>query len=334
VQIIEADVFYLEVCVFHQVCANGDDLFRLDDGELFTCNFDEGRFRTLQRLLQGRPLSGESPFPPPSPPSPPSPPLPRSDRAAAVVALLNRRWREGRPSDLGHLEEAGNIMWVIDGDGRDLNGINTHDPWAPIPNSPTGDRHSASIVSKRHPYLFACFACHPDFQFNPGLVLAPSAATRSRLMCHVHADIGTFRYSCNPTGRSEWCRPGCGNNVCGQDPPYRTWQCAWPADQLKRMMETHDGLGTGWYGPMEADNFQQNYNELLFSSMGDDAWEGALGKLVSAVFVQKRGNEKSKANARALRASLLQHVPAGGQPKPLVEYDPSAEDDAFTLLEG
>ena len=51
VQIVEPDVFYLEVCVFAQICRNGADLFELDEGQLFECQLDEQRYRELQTLL-------------------------------------------------------------------------------------------------------------------------------------------------------------------------------------------------------------------------------------------------------------------------------------------
>ena len=288
------------------------------------------RFGELKRILEGLPPL--SPVPALNSPPLNSPPLnsPPPNRSAAAVARLNARWLAGTPSN--DLSEAGVIMWVVDGDGRYLDGMNTVDPWRAVPDSPTGDRHSASLVSKRHPYVFACFACHSDFKYNPGLVLAPSEATRSRLMCSVHADIGTVRYRCNPMGRSATCSPGCSQALCGRDPPWKTWMCSWPPEDLQRMMDTHDKMGTGYDGPLTS---EQKYNELVFASMGDDAWEEDLGQMVEAVFVQKRGNQKSLENARMLRQSLLKRIGAvdGDSELPLVEYDPSENSTPFKLLE-
>eukprot|EP00908_Phaeocystis_cordata_P021789 Transcript_4176.p1 GENE.Transcript_4176~~Transcript_4176.p1 ORF type:complete len:493 (-),score=73.84 Transcript_4176:23-1297(-) len=45
------DIFYLEACLYSQMCSNGHDVFDLREGELFECQFDEARFRELQRIL-------------------------------------------------------------------------------------------------------------------------------------------------------------------------------------------------------------------------------------------------------------------------------------------
>jgi len=45
------DIFYLEVCLFHEICENGYDIFNLDVGTDFTCRFSERGFRELQRIL-------------------------------------------------------------------------------------------------------------------------------------------------------------------------------------------------------------------------------------------------------------------------------------------
>lgn len=45
------DIFYLEVCIFNQICSNGGDLFRLAKGQLFRCHFSPARFAELQEVL-------------------------------------------------------------------------------------------------------------------------------------------------------------------------------------------------------------------------------------------------------------------------------------------
>ena len=241
---------------------------------------------------------------------------------------INARWLNGKPSN--DLAEGGVVMWVFDGDGKYLDGLPEPDaPWAPNLGSPTGDRHSASMVSKRHPYLFACFACSPDSQFKPGLILAPSPETRSRLMCSVHNDLGTIRYKCDPMGRSDSCSPGCGNVRCG-NPPQRTWMCTWSLEDLQRMMELHDAIGMGYTGPFEEGMWP--YNELLFDSWTQN-WEPDLAQLVEGVFVQKIGTQASKDLGRLVHYKLLQRIGASVEDHPLVEYDDSAEGDPFSLLQ-
>ena len=45
------DIFFLEVCIFNQICVNGADLFQLRQGEPFECVFSSSRFEELRRIL-------------------------------------------------------------------------------------------------------------------------------------------------------------------------------------------------------------------------------------------------------------------------------------------
>jgi len=46
-----ADIFYLEACLFSQICSNHEELFSLDVGQDFVCDFSIERFATLQQIL-------------------------------------------------------------------------------------------------------------------------------------------------------------------------------------------------------------------------------------------------------------------------------------------
>ena len=46
-----SDIFFWEVCFFNQVCKNKDDLFSVDVGEVFKCEFDRAKFFELRKLL-------------------------------------------------------------------------------------------------------------------------------------------------------------------------------------------------------------------------------------------------------------------------------------------
>ena len=48
------DIYYLEVCLYSQICANGDALFGVKAGEVFFCEFSESGFRRLQAVLLDR----------------------------------------------------------------------------------------------------------------------------------------------------------------------------------------------------------------------------------------------------------------------------------------
>ena len=50
------DIFFLESCLYSQVCTNGDELFALGAGEHWTCHFSDEAFRELQRVLLAPPL--------------------------------------------------------------------------------------------------------------------------------------------------------------------------------------------------------------------------------------------------------------------------------------
>ena len=45
------DIFFLEVCLYNQLCSNSRDLFDLTVGDVFICNFSIDRFMELQELL-------------------------------------------------------------------------------------------------------------------------------------------------------------------------------------------------------------------------------------------------------------------------------------------
>ena len=55
------DVFFLETCLLHQICINGDELFELDAGQPFACNFSQPRFEELQQILV-EPAEGGEPL--------------------------------------------------------------------------------------------------------------------------------------------------------------------------------------------------------------------------------------------------------------------------------
>ena len=48
-----SDVYFAEVCVTSHVCRNRDELFNLEVGTLFECDFDEHAFLELRDLLKG-----------------------------------------------------------------------------------------------------------------------------------------------------------------------------------------------------------------------------------------------------------------------------------------
>merc|ERR1712125_154552 len=49
--ITEPDIYYLEICILNEICANSDVLFTLHAGEPFYCVFDMDRYRAMQAVL-------------------------------------------------------------------------------------------------------------------------------------------------------------------------------------------------------------------------------------------------------------------------------------------
>ena len=49
------DIFYLEVCLFAVVCANGQQLFQVDAAQNFECQIDAPAVRELQGWLVAGP---------------------------------------------------------------------------------------------------------------------------------------------------------------------------------------------------------------------------------------------------------------------------------------
>ena len=45
------DIFFLEVCVYSEICANQDELFRTRRGEEFQCALSQDGFEGLRSLL-------------------------------------------------------------------------------------------------------------------------------------------------------------------------------------------------------------------------------------------------------------------------------------------
>ncbi|KAL1498677.1 hypothetical protein AB1Y20_013989 [Prymnesium parvum] len=49
------DIFYLEVCIFNQICSNGEEIFGLEVGQPFHCDLSSQRFYELKRIVMEPP---------------------------------------------------------------------------------------------------------------------------------------------------------------------------------------------------------------------------------------------------------------------------------------
>jgi len=59
------DIYFLEVCLFNQICANGHELFSLDVGQPFHCQVSDARFSELRAILLHEELPGAKAEPAP-----------------------------------------------------------------------------------------------------------------------------------------------------------------------------------------------------------------------------------------------------------------------------
>ncbi|KAL1524157.1 hypothetical protein AB1Y20_019066 [Prymnesium parvum] len=53
------DIYYLEVCLYSQICSNRESLFTIDSLKEWRCDFDDEGFDRLVQLLRGGPSEGE-----------------------------------------------------------------------------------------------------------------------------------------------------------------------------------------------------------------------------------------------------------------------------------
>ena len=46
------DIYFMEVCLFNQLCANNEEMFKVEAGELFVCDFSPARFAELEAIIR------------------------------------------------------------------------------------------------------------------------------------------------------------------------------------------------------------------------------------------------------------------------------------------
>lgn len=233
------------------------------------------------------------PAPPPSIPSPPRPPF-------LLVETLNRRFREGRPSNT--IEEAGVLVSILDGDE------DREHPWK-RPFS-TRDHISSSLVNARHP------DCYWHL-FNPGFVIS-SDQVQNRLRCSYAWDEGTYK-----VGGSSGC----------------AYWTAFPPEELKQMMEKQDQQpwGPRHCQPAQAGGRERcgykafGYNEVVLMNEESDPWDNELPAAIEAIFVQARSGPDMVDYARRFHDGFYAAYP-GVQDVPLLHYNWEDPKEPFTIF--
>lgn len=240
------------------------------------------------------------PSPPALPPIPPHPPF-------SLVDDLNRRFREGRPSNI--VEEGGVLLSVLDGDE------NRNHPWDR--SVATRDRLSATLVSARHP------DCYWHL-FNPGFVVRSDLA-QTRMRCSYARDTGTQGMA----GRT-----GCIHNE------------AFGAGRLKQMMETQDqfGLGPKHCQPNHRGGkdthrcgfWEFGYNEIILDNVRSHPWNDDLPEIIQAIFVQLHSGDDMIAYAWRFHKGFYAAYPDVPE-VPLLHYNwenPTEPFSVFTWANG
>lgn len=174
---------------------------------------------------------------------------PRSRSGKAVVARINARFGNGRPSK--QLDKAGVVVHAFDGFNSGEDGWFAHMfHW------------SASIINGRVPYMYLGNPENSDHDLHAGIVISPEFATASLLCSYDHDGVTT---ALDPCEGARDCVPGCvGRRGDAPTAPYtvRQWcrsnttvqipidgkvtavpaddHCAWPPNELDAMMEQHE----------------------------------------------------------------------------------------------
>ena len=224
--------------------------------------------------------------------APPPPPSALEGAAAPPPAFarrvddVNRRFTEGRPSD--SLADAGVVIHMFD-DFEDWDGGR---PWmvcSSLRCRGEVDHLSASLINRRVPHLYQV----PGG--GAGVVVSPTV----RLACSYAYDSGT-------QGK---VNGGCGAVPCTTHPA--AWECSWPPDHLKQMMQAQEGRGSAYDGHSAGGSL---HNELIIS---DIYWEQDLPRLIYAfVFTA----DAAEAKAREAHAAFLAYYGQSEAQTPLLRF--------------
>ena len=297
------------------------------------------------------PPSKPLPFTPPPPCGPPHSPIPLQPpapllpplTAEEVVALLNHRFEQGRPSN----DSPGLFVRVIDHltDMDDWGAT----PWLRSSNPKRADRFSGSVINRIAPAIFMG-------KFGrgvPGFVLS-SAAAQASLLCSFTHDAGSVMAICDPPGVSANCTPGCmgasaasrnTSHWCDSPAPchglggechvasggrFSFPTCPWPAEKLDDMLAAHEREIAN--ATCECCNWSSGeddcslYNELIFDSARLDTLRN-----IEAVFFPADRVSWVENLAREVHGSLRRH----GVQVPLVQYNALVDRSgpAFTLAD-
>ncbi|KAL1526258.1 hypothetical protein AB1Y20_014978 [Prymnesium parvum] len=261
----------------------------------------------LSRELTFCALPPSAPRPPATPPFPPAP-LPALVPSVPIEQILHDRFMLGRPSN--SLRDAGVLVHMLDGLEKSL-----EQPWLPCPSEKWcyafSDRMSFSLINARLPFYFG-------LKYSVGFLASPEKAD---LLCSWFTDYGTMDKTCDPPGVRDDCLPGCwvgAPNWCSGLPSSPVWDCAWPPELTKQMLENDlNRLGRGR-------RLGAAYNELILS------WHSLVRDLpdsIEAVVFSEWGSEDL---ARRAHRRFVEAFPYSSAP--LLFMDLANTDKVFSVV--
>jgi len=293
----ENDVFYLETCLLSHLCRNNEELFSVEKGGFFECDFSRERYDELPAILNGE--------------------------AWTLVDQLNHRYREGRPSS--NLVEAGVLVHLFDG-GDDYN-----KPWLPCTDNEWcrrfPDRVSLSLINQRVPFLYT--------YKEAGMIIAPFAtevlcsfATDGLSMAHSctppgPSDDGSCIPGCHgegkpggdsnlgEAGRPDWCNPQ--DEFWGDSAVEWQWDthfCAWKPEDMQMMLaenELRKDVKLTHCDQKKHDGCR--YNEIVVDA---DKWVSSLPKNIMAFFAPVGSGSEQR--ARRAHTQFLAAYPSSKAP--------------------
>mmetsp|Transcript_47401 Transcript_47401/g.106896 ORF Transcript_47401/g.106896 Transcript_47401/m.106896 type:complete len:188 (-) Transcript_47401:158-721(-) len=145
-----------------------------------------------------------------------------------------------------------------------------------------------------------------------GFVINPSGVA---ILCSYDHDGLTMKPEklCHPPGVSNTCIPGCGTERCPED---KFWRCAYPADRLQLMMESHQAR-TGR---------AKDHNEVVLNA---DVWVSNLPRTIEAIFYLQSSNDAYRQRAEGVHSAFLDAYGVTAAITPLVLFDPSRWPNAM-----
>ena len=231
---------------------------------------------------------------------------------ATLVNRLNRRWREGTPSN--DLQKAGVVVAVLDGDEDPKH------PWVRVglmSGYQPRDRVSASIVNARHP------DCYWHY-FSPGSVLRADLV-QTRLRCSYPVDVGSFSVAKDQMH-------GCDATSYGRAQTYEML-----LEQDRRTPAGPRGCQPKEVGGAEPSCGYQTfgYNECILDNSRGNRWSEDVPDIIEAIFVQARsGTSMIDYGKRFHRDFNAAFGARANRPNvPLLQYDWAHRTEPFSLFD-